>query len=219
MSSVRVFYGGSFDPPHLGHRACVETLLSVMPQAKCVMVPSCVPPISSSQTKPVTVSFGDRYRMCELAFSDLIMSSRLLISDIENRLSAPNYTIQTIEVLKAQQGGQWWILIGQDQLKNLSNWYRVEDLVRQVHFFVIARELNAGLSELVYNLSKSLKLELEQDESGYILDGRSRIYLHENPLSEANSTEIRGDLKSHYNWLSEPVKVYISENNLYSICS
>lgn len=112
-------YGGSFDPPHVGHVLAATYLLSVGPFDQV----SVIPVFSHPFDKPLS-PFSNRLAMCELAFGWL---PGVEISDIEQRLPAPSRTLDTIERLR-QLHPTWdlRLVIGADVLEEADSWYRFD---------------------------------------------------------------------------------------------
>jgi nicotinate-nucleotide adenylyltransferase len=75
--------------------------------------------------------------MCQLAIQS---SATFTVDDLELKRTGPSYTIDTAQELKQARG--WpdvhW-LIGADMLNYLPRWHRVTELLREVHFVVMAR--------------------------------------------------------------------------------
>jgi nicotinate-nucleotide adenylyltransferase len=75
--------------------------------------------------------------MCQLVVQS---SATFVVDEIELKRTGPSYTIDTARELKASRG--WsevhW-LIGADMLNYLPQWHRADELLREVHFVVMAR--------------------------------------------------------------------------------
>src|SRR5690606_32016933 len=83
MSAWAIF-GGSFDPPHVGHVLAVTWVLSTQPVDEVVLVPA----LEHAFGKPLA-PFAHRRRMCELAFAPL---RRVRVDPIEAELGGASYT-------------------------------------------------------------------------------------------------------------------------------
>ncbi len=137
-----VFYGGSFDPPHLAHRALVQAALAAIEPDRLLIMPT---GDASSYKKRALTAGAHRLAMCELAFGDL---PQVEISQLELASQGPNYTIDSLESLEktlsqdAAQPPQWYLLLGADQLAKISVWQRWRDLLAKVSIVLADR---AGL--------------------------------------------------------------------------
>lgn len=122
------FYGGSFNPWHLGHRECVE-----QGQGKNLLVyPDLNPHKSSEQKKnPWSVVKDLVEKLQGLKYS-------LFPGFLEGGESNP--TVNWVEKIEV---GQIDFLMGDDQFLNLSKWTRYQDLLKKISkILVVPRELN-----------------------------------------------------------------------------
>lgn len=123
MSVVAVF-GGSFDPPHVGHVLAVAWILSTQAVDEVLVVPA-LEHVFGKRLAP----FAHRRRMCELAFEPL---RRVHVSDIEARLGGVSATVHTLEALRrADPRRELRLVIGSDLIGELPRWtegHRVPEL-------------------------------------------------------------------------------------------
>jgi len=99
-----IFFGGTFDPPHEGHRGCVRLALERFTDATILIVPALSPASTFKLAKEPSTKYETRVTLCTLAFSDL--SQQIEISRIEERLPTPNYSIRTIQALEESYPGK-----------------------------------------------------------------------------------------------------------------
>lgn len=127
-------FGGSFDPPHAGHRYLARSARERLRLDTVLWVPAPDPP---HKTKPGT-SFHHRLEMVRLAIAG---EAGHEASGIESTLPSPSYSIQTIEALKASYGRDhaWHFLIGADNWAIIRSWNRWEDVLREVTMIVFPR--------------------------------------------------------------------------------
>jgi len=129
-------FGGSFDPPHLGHIAMAQAAVDQADIDEVIFIPCAVSPHKTS-TPPAPAA--DRLTMLKLATQDLPWAS---VSDIDLQLPTPSFTWRTVETLAPtfpEDTQLHWIL-GADQWQNLDHWARPEFLRDHLHFLVIPRE-------------------------------------------------------------------------------
>lgn len=129
-----LYFGGSFNPPHHGHLICARAVAEKSGFEQVIFLPTGQPP-----HKPLLSDLAaaeDRLGMCIAATAH---STLFQVSDIELKRHGPSYSIDTVRELA--KGGQETInwLIGADMLLYLPFWHRAEDLLREVHFVIIAR--------------------------------------------------------------------------------
>ncbi len=129
---IRAIYGGSFDPPHVGHVLALSYVLSVG-LADAIVV---VPVFDHALHKELT-SFEQRVRMCELAF---LGDRRVLVSGVEQTLPRPSYTLRTIEALRAQYPEDTFrLIVGADVLGETQKWHQFDRVVELAPLIVLGR--------------------------------------------------------------------------------
>lgn len=135
MTTRRVaVYGGSFDPPHLGHVLSVAWALSAAEIDEVWIVPTW----NHAFGKTHGAAFDARMAMCALAFAPF-RSVELL--DIERRLGDISRTLNTLEALHADHpDASFHLLIGADVLLTTDRWHRWDDIVRLAPPLVVGRE-------------------------------------------------------------------------------
>jgi len=129
-------FGGSFDPPHLGHRKLVEFYLRQFFDTESVLiVPNRLSPFKT--TKYFTNQ--EILKLCELNFSDLD-KDRIVITDVELKKDSPSYTYETIlEIKKLYTLYSVDLILGEDQFASIPNWKEYEIILREVDRFVVFR--------------------------------------------------------------------------------
>ncbi|HVJ22212.1 MAG TPA: nicotinate-nicotinamide nucleotide adenylyltransferase [Polyangiaceae bacterium] len=127
-----LFFGGSFDPPHVAHVLCVTYALSVGEFERVLVVP-----VFEHAFGKRLCPFEERVKMCELAFS---LVPRVEVCRVEAELASPSYTLTTLEHL-GRQHPDWRLrlLVGSDVLGDTSKWYRFDDVARLAPPFVVSR--------------------------------------------------------------------------------
>jgi nicotinate-nucleotide adenylyltransferase len=88
---VRIgIFGGTFDPPHVGHLIAAQDALTVLALDKVLFVPARVPPHKQHE---VVSSPDTRLRMLNTATQG---DQRFEISDVELNRTGPSYTVDTL---------------------------------------------------------------------------------------------------------------------------
>lgn len=127
----RLLFGGSFDPPHIGHQALLESLVSEFPDATLTLIP-----VHTHAFGKNLAPFESRHRWCELLAKSI--SSRIEVSDIEATLDGSSLsTVQHFQALEPDRRLVW--VIGSDLLPTLSGWKGAEVLSQLVEFCVFQR--------------------------------------------------------------------------------
>ncbi|HET6147359.1 MAG TPA: nicotinate (nicotinamide) nucleotide adenylyltransferase [Polyangia bacterium] len=131
-------FGGSFNPPHLGHELAALYALETAEVDELWFVPCFKHPFEKA-----LLPFEDRYRMCELAARAL--GNRARVSDIEQALGDESRTLRTVRALEARHPEhRFAVMIGADLLPEVDSWYGAAELRREVPFIVIGRSGAAG---------------------------------------------------------------------------
>ena len=137
MSGEFGVFGGSFDPPHIGHVLLAAYALSAHRLERILVVPT----FAHAFGKPLS-PFEDRLHMCELAFADL---RRIELSNIEQQLPVPSRTVRTLEALAERYpGAQLRLLMGSDLVPETHGWYQFARVAQLAPLLVVQRSGHAG---------------------------------------------------------------------------
>jgi len=130
-------FGGSFDPPHLAHRALADAALGALALDEVRWIPAGAP-WQKLQAGQALAPAADRAAMLRLAIAG---EPRFVLDDRELVRAGPSYTIDTLhELSAAAPGTTWWLLLGQDQLARLDTWHRWPEIVALAGLAVAARD-------------------------------------------------------------------------------
>lgn len=150
MTHARIgLFGGTFDPPHVGHRVLVRSAAIALKLDTVRLIPSGQP----WQKTTVATSAKDRLQMLRAAVPDMLPQPgeawQIEVDDRETRREGPTFTIDTLAELRAELGpaSQLVWLMGADQFANLPTWHRWRELLEVTHLAVTARGPQ-GLAEL-----------------------------------------------------------------------
>jgi len=138
MSKIACF-GGSFNPPHLGHLKIALTVLRQEGFDEVWFLPTVSTPLKHHSMP----AFEDRVQMLKLLIKPY---RKLRICTIEAQLPTPNYTINTVKELKEIHPTHTftWI-IGSDQASQFSSWKDSDELLKQIQFIVVVRDWQDAL--------------------------------------------------------------------------
>lgn len=134
------FLGGSFDPPHKGHLAIARKCLTF-----CDLF-LFIPAYQSPLKKHEPISNGiQRSTMLELMFSGI---DNCMIDTFELNYTGPSYTLNTIHHLQAKYpDDELSLVLGLDQITNFSNWYRYEEILKNVKVVCFNRDSGGNIPE------------------------------------------------------------------------
>jgi nicotinate-nucleotide adenylyltransferase len=131
-------FGGSFNPPHIGHQLAALYVLETADVAELWLVP-CFKHAFDKALEP----FEDRLRMCELAAAAL--GPRARVSDVERELGGESRTLRTVRALQARHPGhRFALVIGADLVDETGAWYGADELRREIPFIVVGRAGSAS---------------------------------------------------------------------------
>jgi nicotinate-nucleotide adenylyltransferase len=194
MGSNAVIFSGSFNPIHIGHLAIANYVVEFTPADEFWFV---VSPHNPFKSKNELADFRHRLNMVQIAFEGLGLP--VVVSDIENTLSQPSYTVNTLNALSERYPGKKWsLLIGADNLVSFHLWKDAAKIIEHHQLLVYPR---AGYdNDELYKKHNVLKLDA--------------------PIIEISSTFIRNNLSKGHNLralLPGKVFEYIHEHGLYTI--
>ena len=189
-----IFFGGTFDPIHMGHMDAVRIAQEAFPDARVVLVPSMVPPVSATTQKRVTSDFVDRVAMAVIAFDEW---PRVDVSSVEEELPAPNYTFMTLETLRSENPASslaW--MIGADQLQQFMNWKNPRRILEIASLIILPRPAicQTELMDLARDVASKLGFSSSYDAEArrLDLDGGGSIYV----MAQAPKTESSGEIRN-----------------------
>ncbi len=129
-------YGGSFNPPHLGHREAALTVSRELKPDLFFIIPDNIPP--HKDLEQGCPSPEERLELCRLAFQDVPGAQ---VSDLELRRSGRSYTADTVAQFRAEYPADELVLVmGTDMLLSFEQWYRFEYLLRSCTLAAVARD-------------------------------------------------------------------------------
>jgi nicotinate-nucleotide adenylyltransferase len=131
-------FGGSFDPPHLAHRALAEAALAQLPLDTLVWLPAGRSP-HKGERQPA--AGADRVAMLQRMTAG---EPRFEIDARELDRAGPSFTVDTLRELHAEQPGtRWWLVIGQDQYARFDSWHEWREILALAGLAVSARDGDA----------------------------------------------------------------------------
>jgi nicotinate-nucleotide adenylyltransferase len=133
MRRIGVF-GGTFDPPHLGHLVLAEWAWARLRLDRVLLVPAGAPPhkLARRLSEP-----AHRLAMARLAVRG---NPALAVADLEARRAGPSFTVDTLGALRARHpGARLFLLMGADSLADFPTWREPERIARLATLVVAAR--------------------------------------------------------------------------------
>ena len=121
-------YGGSFNPPHLGHLAAARAAMAALELDRLVFIPAGVPP--HKDLAPGSPDRAQRLEMTRIAADQLLMPASTEVWDTELHREGKSYTADTLEEAAARwPGDELWLLMGTDMFLTLHLWAEPEKIL------------------------------------------------------------------------------------------
>ncbi len=133
-------FGGSFNPPHLGHLVVAEALRETCGLDRVVWMPAARPP-----HKPgADADLAPPEARLALVRAAIAGNAAFEASDLELRRAestgAPSYTVETLRALTgAYPGAAWHLLLGEDSYAGLASWREPDEIARLARLVVYRR--------------------------------------------------------------------------------
>ena len=144
-------YGGSFNPPHLGHLAAARAAVNALGLDKLVFVPAGDPPhkklAEGSPSRP------QRLELTRIAADQLLLPEITEVWDVEIRREGRSYTADTLEqAAERWPGDELWLLMGTDMFLTLHEWVEPEKILALAKVCAFGR--SAADDEAVFALQR-----------------------------------------------------------------
>lgn len=192
-------YGGTFNPPHTGHRKAAREAIGALGLDKLLIIPTAEPP--HKELPEESAGPEQRLELARLCFGGLEGAE---VSPLELERGGKSYTVDTVaELRRLYPGAELWLIMGGDMFLSLEKWYRSEELLRETGVAVSAR---ADERERI--LAEAEKLRRERG---------ARVRFIDEPPIVISSTALRESLRraEGREYLTEETYAYIVKNRLY----
>jgi nicotinate-nucleotide adenylyltransferase len=128
-------FGGTFDPPHIGHLVAAVDALQVLDLDVVLLVVAAEPwqKVGTREISPAE----DRLAMVRAAVED---TPGLEASDIEITRGGPSYTADTLDAIRAEEpDAELFVILGNDAAAGFRTWERHEDVAAAATLVVVDR--------------------------------------------------------------------------------
>ena len=193
-------YGGSFNPPHIGHLNAARSFFRQTGADELIIIPSFIPPHKECID---FASAEDRLNMCRLNFQGIEGTS---VSDIEISRGGKSYTYITLEKFY-RPDTELYFLVGTDMLLTLDEWMHPEKILKYAILCYVRREADEAISDKISDSISSLELKYG-----------CKIMKINAEVNEISSTEIRDAIKRGLDtssYILPEVFDYILKNRVY----
>lgn len=127
-------YGGTFNPPHLGHMDSAQAAMALLGLDKLLFIPALQPP--HKELPPDTASAEERFAMAAYMADGLTLgldpsrAGDVMALDLELRRAGKSYTADTLAELHAQfPDAELWLLLGTDMFLSIQQWHEPEKIM------------------------------------------------------------------------------------------
>lgn len=195
-------YGGSFNPPHLGHILAAQELVRSLELDKLLLIPAAVPP--HKRMPPNSPDARTRLELLRLAAKDLSFAQ---VDGLELERAGASYTVDTLRQLRERYPEDELILcMGTDMFRTFGSWYQPGEICRLATLAVARR------SEEDAQLLQTEVPRLRQQFD-------ARVTVVENQFVDLSSTTVRRllILGGAETCLPPQVMEYIQHNGLYGV--
>lgn len=121
-------YGGTFNPPHLGHVTAARAVFELLRLDKLLVIPAGLPPHKDLPDHSPTAA--QRLEMTRLAAEQMGLDGKVEVLDMELSRAGKSYTSDTLAALKERYpDDELWLLMGTDMFLTLQAWHDPEKIL------------------------------------------------------------------------------------------
>ncbi len=186
-------FGGTFDPPHLGHMIAMEHAREQLDLGKVLFVPASMPPHKGNHG---VVEAHHRHAMLQSALRE---NRFLEVCDLEFQRGGVSYTVDTLKELKSiYPGDTLYFLLGMDMMAEFHTWRSPQEILELAEIVAFTRP-DFPMPDLEHSL-------------------RRKITVCRIPEVGISSSDIRRRVKEgkSIRYMVVPaVEMYIKEHGLY----
>ena len=220
------FFGGTFNPIHLGHLKAIKEVKEIFPLDKIYIIPSAIPP-HKEQTD--VAGADERYEMVKMAVrDDSEIKEFVEISDVELKRSGPSYTIDTLLHYNSilSEDSSLYLILGIDAFLEVNTWKSYMELFDLIPFIIITRpcvgnykknEKHSAVEKFLFTWISG-KYRFNSKISGYVHEDKKTVFMLDIAPLDISSTMIRSHIRKNKNISSlVPVAVnsFIDKKRLY----
>ena len=195
MDKIGIF-GGTFNPPHMGHINGAAACITNLSLDRLIFVPAGIPPHKELPQDSATPQ--QRLDMTKLAAALVKNAS---VSPVEIAREGKSYTVDTLRYFKEQfPNSQLYFIMGSDMLKSFAKWHKPQEIAQLCTLVALCRD-------------QEEQIHMETYARQITADTGAKVLLLEHEIVTVSSTDIR--LGQRHNLLPESILNYIKEHKLY----
>ncbi len=192
-------YGGSFNPPHIGHIRAAQWAVDTLGLSKMLLIPCNISP-----GKPECQDKAENHQRLEMLRLAMADCEKLQLCEMELERGGISYTCDTVTQLRKDYPNAELILcMGSDAFTHFESWKDTETILSNVSLAVFYRGKRSD---------DMAQVQSRLEERG------AKIYVLENPVTQISSTQLRRLLafQCASPFLQPSVARYIQDESLYS---
>lgn len=129
----KAIFGGSFDPPHLGHLEVIKQVIRTLDIDELIIMPAFLNPFKEKSYAPAHL----RLKWLKEMTKDL---KKVQVSSFEVDQNRAVPSIQSVKHIKNSKEDIIYLIVGADNLKDLSKWDSFDELNTLVTWVVASRD-------------------------------------------------------------------------------
>ena len=202
-------FGGTFDPPHVGHLLAGSDAIEHLALDRLILVPAATQPLKASRA---TAPAKHRLAMVRLTIAS---DARFGVDSIELEREGLSYTVDTLrEYARRYPSAERYFLVGEDVLSSFAQWREPQTVLELASLAVLSRRADSA------NAAERTAAGEQPGVTRIVLDGEParRVTLVPTRRIDVSSTEIRDRVKSGrsiHGFVTDGVAEYISSHGLY----
>jgi nicotinate-nucleotide adenylyltransferase len=216
---VRVgIFGGTFDPPHVGHLLVASDAYESLSLDRLLFVPTAQQPFKSHMGAPRTTVHQERagaLERMEMMRRAVASDSRFEVSAIEIDRGGLSFTVDTLtELAERSPGDTRYLLFGADVLGTFAQWRQPERILELATLAVFARSTDDGATDA----RASWERLCVEWRTRYGETLRHEPVFLEARRIDVSSTEVRARVttgRSILGFVPDAVAAYVAERGLY----
>jgi nicotinate-nucleotide adenylyltransferase len=204
-------FGGTFDPPHVGHLLAASDAIEYLALDRLVFIPAAVQPLKATRD---TAAGADRLAMVRLTVDG---DPRLETDSVELDRDGLSYTVDTLrEFAGRYPSAERYFLVGADVLATFAQWREPRTVLDLATLAILTRRAEAAGGGVAPLWGGSQRGSLATDTLDEVLVRRATLV--PTRRVDVSSTEIRDRVRtgrSIHGFVTDAVADYIGAHGLY----
>ena len=136
-------YGGTFNPPHLGHMAAAQAAVAALELDKLLLIPAAIPPHKSLPEG--TPDSAHRLEMTAKMGDAMLLPGVVEVSAMELEREGKSYTSDTLAAIREQYpDAELWLMMGTDMFLTFHLWHQPEKIAQMAGLCAFGRTEQDG---------------------------------------------------------------------------